>query len=114
MLSGIEKYAKSEGFVITIVADTKGRSLKLPIPELSKDRRTALAKQAKAEAEDAKVALRNIRRDGNDAVKKFEKDGDITEDERKKMLDDIQKLTDSYIAKVDTMLAGKEKELMTV
>ena len=62
----------------------------------------------------AKVALRNIRRDGNDAVKKFEKDGDITEDERKKMLDDIQKLTDSYIAKVDTMLAGKEKELMTV
>ena len=73
-----------------------------------------MAKQAKAGAEEAKVALRNIRRDGNDAVKKFEKDGEITEDERKKMLDDIQKLTDSYIAKVDAVLAEKEKELMTV
>ena len=91
-----------------------GKTLKLPIPELSQERRTALSKQAKASAEDAKVALRNIRRDANDAVKKFEKDGELTEDERKKMLDDIQKITDTYIGKVDAMFAAKEKELMTV
>ena len=111
-VKAIEKALLSSNIGITPMSD--GRSLKLPIPELSKDRRVALAKQAKAGAEEAKVALRNIRRDGNDAVKKFEKDGEITEDERKKMLDDIQKLTDSYIAKVDAMLAEKEKELMTV
>ena len=111
-VKSIEKALLASSIGITPMSD--GKTLKLPIPELSKDRRTALAKQAKGEAEEAKVALRNIRRDGNDAVKKFEKDGEITEDERKKMLDDIQKLTDSYIAKVDTMLAAKEKELMTV
>ena len=111
-VKGIEKALLSSNIGITPMSD--GKTLKLPIPELSKDRRVALAKQAKAGAEEAKVALRNIRRDGNDAVKKFEKDGEITEDERKKMLDDIQKLTDSYIAKVDAMLAEKEKELMTV
>ena len=111
-VKGIEKALLSSNIGITPMSD--GKTLKLPIPELSKDRRVTLAKQAKAGAEEAKVALRNIRRDGNDAVKKFEKDGEITEDERKKMLDDIQKLTDSYIAKVDAMLAEKEKELMTV
>ena len=111
-VKAIEKALLASNIGITPMSD--GRSIKLPIPELSKDRRTALAKQAKSEAEDAKVALRNIRRDGNDAIKKFEKDGEITEDERKKMLDDVQKLTDSYIAKVDAMLADKEKELMTV
>jgi len=111
-VKSIEKSILSSNLGITPLND--GRTLKLPIPELSQERRAALGKQAKAEAEDAKVALRNIRRDGNDAVKKFEKDGEITEDERKKMLDDIQKMTDSYIAKVDAMLAVKEKELTTI
>ena len=111
-VSKIEKVLIASDLGITPVSD--GKTLKLPIPALSQDRRQALSKQAKSETEEAKVALRNIRRDGNDAVKKFEKDGEITEDERKKMLDDIQKLTDSYIAKVDAMLAEKEKELMTV
>ena len=111
-VKAIEKALLSSNIGITPMSD--GKTLKLPIPELSQERRAALSKQAKASAEDAKVALRNIRRDANDAVKKFEKDGDITEDERKKMLDDIQKLTDSYIAKVDAVLADKEKELMTV
>ena len=91
-----------------------GRSLKLPIPELSQDRRQTLAKQAKARAEEAKVAIRNIRRDGNDLAKKGQKDGELTEDELKKMLDDIQKMTDSYIASIDKVLAAKDKELMTV
>ena len=111
-VKSIEKALLASNIGITPMSD--GRSLKLPIPELSQDRRSALSKQAKASAEDAKVALRNIRRDGNDAVKKFEKDGERTEDERKKMLDEIQKVTDSYIAKVDAMYAAKEKELMTV
>jgi len=111
-VKGIEKALLSSSIGITPMSD--GKTLKLPIPELSQDRRVALSKQAKSSAEEAKVALRNIRRDGNDAVKKFEKDGELTEDERKKMLDDIQKLTDSYIAKVDAMFAAKDKELMTV
>ncbi|MDD3885704.1 MAG: ribosome recycling factor [Victivallaceae bacterium] len=108
----VEKALLAANIGITPVSD--GKTLKLPIPELSQDRRAALAKQAKAAVEDGKVALRNIRREGNDAVKKFEKDGDITEDERKKMLDDIQKLTDRYIASLDNELAAKDKELMTV
>jgi ribosome recycling factor len=111
-VKNIEKALLASSIGITPMSD--GKTLKLPIPELSQDRRTALSRQAKSSAEEAKVALRNIRRDGNDAVKKFEKDGEITEDERKKMLDDIQKITDSYIAKVDAMYAAKEKELMTV
>ena len=111
-VKGIEKALLASSIGITPMSD--GKTLKLPIPELSQDRRAALSKQAKSSAEEAKVALRNIRRDGNDAVKKFEKDGELTEDERKKMLDDIQKLTDSYIAKVDAMFAAKDKELMTV
>lgn len=111
-VKAIEKALLSSNIGITPMCD--GKTLKLPIPELSQERRTALSKQAKASAEDAKVALRNIRRDANDAVKKFEKDGELTEDERKKMLDDVQKTTDSYIAKVDAMYAAKEKELMTV
>ena len=111
-VKNIEKALLASNVGITPMSD--GKTLKLPIPELSKDRRAALAKQAKAGAEEAKIALRNIRRDGNDAVKKFEKDGELTEDERKKMLDDVQKITDSYIAKVDAMYTAKEKELMTV
>lgn len=111
-VKGIEKALLSSNIGITPMSD--GKTLKLPIPELSQERRSALSKQAKASAEDAKIALRNIRRDANDAVKKFEKDGELTEDERKKMLDDIQKITDSYIAKVDAMFTAKDKELMTV
>ena len=111
-VKSIEKALLASNVGITPMSD--GKTLKLPIPELSQERRVSLTKQAKTTTEEAKVALRNIRREGNEAVKKFEKDGELTEDERKKMLDDIQKLTDSYIAKVDAMLAAKEKELMTV
>ena len=97
---------------ITPMSD--GKTLKLPIPELSQDRRQALAKQAKGAVEEAKVALRNLRREGNDAVKKALKDSEITEDENKRLLDEVQKLTDRYIAALDKELTVKEKELMTV
>ena len=111
-LAAIEKAILSSNVGITPMND--GKLLRLPVPELSQERRAALSKQAKAETEDAKVALRNIRRDANEIAKKAQKDSEITEDELKKMLDDIQKTTDRYIASLDTMLAGKEKELMTV
>ena len=111
-VKSIEKALLASNIGITPMSD--GKTLKLPIPELSQDRRASLSKQAKASAEEAKVALRNIRRDANDAVKKFEKNGELTEDERKKMLDDVQKITDTYIGRIDAMFAAKEKELMTV
>ena len=111
-VKAVEKAIISANLGITPMSD--GKLIKLPIPELSQERRSALAKQAKARAEDAKVSLRNIRRDANDFAKKAQKGGDLTEDELKKMLDDIQKMTDSYIATVDKDLAAKEKELMTV
>jgi ribosome recycling factor len=88
--------------------------IRLPIPELSEDRRKTLVKQVKARSEEAKVAVRNARRDGNEAAKKFQKDGDITEDELKKLLDDIQKATDKHIADIDKIVSDKEKELLTV
>ncbi len=111
-VSKIEKAILASNLGITPMND--GKLLRLPIPELSEDRRAALSKQAKGETEEAKVALRNLRRDGNEVAKKLQKDGELTEDELKKMLDDIQKLTDRYIASLDSELAAKEKELMTV
>ncbi len=111
-VSKIEKALIASDLGITPVSD--GKTLKLPIPALSQDRRQALSKQAKVDTEEAKVALRNIRRDGNEAAKKAEKNGELTEDELKKMLDDIQKLTDRYIGILEKMLAEKDKDLMTV
>ena len=111
-LAGIEKAILASNIGITPMND--GSHIKLPIPELSQERRGALAKQAKGYVEDAKVALRNIRRDGNEAAKKAQKDGFYTEDELKKKLDDIQKLTDRYTVELDKELTEKEKELMTV
>ena len=111
-VAAVEKAILASNLGITPMSD--GKTLKLPIPELSQDRRQALSKQAKADTEEAKVALRNIRRDGNEAAKKAEKNGELTEDELKKMLDDIQKLTDRYIATLEKMLAEKDKDLMTV
>ena len=83
-VSKIEKALIASDLGITPVSD--GKTLKLPIPALSQDRRQALSKQAKVDTEDAKVALRNIRRDGNEAAKKAEKNGELTEDELKKMI----------------------------
>ena len=91
-----------------------GKLIRLPIPPLSEDRRKALAKQVKARAEEAKISIRNARRDGNDAAKKAQKASEITEDELKKLNDDIQKLTDSYIKKIDDCAADKEAELMAI
>ena len=95
-------------------AGFRGKIIRLPIPELSEERRASLAKQVKHRAEEAKIAIRNIRRDGNELAKKAQKNSEITEDDLKQMLDDIQKLTDDYIAAIEKDLAHKEKELMNV
>ena len=91
-----------------------GRGIRLTFPQLTEDRRKDLVKQVKKYGEDAKVAMRNIRRDGMDYVKKLKKNNEITEDDQKKAEKDLQDLLDKYIKKVDEALAAKEKELMAI
>ena len=91
-----------------------GRVIRLTFPQLTEDRRKDLVKQVKKYAEDAKVAMRNIRRDGMDYVKKLKKNSEITEDDQKKAEKDLQDLLDKNIKKVDAALAAKEKELMAI
>ena len=91
-----------------------GRVIRLTFPQLTEERRKELAKQVKKYAEDAKVAMRNIRRDGMDYVKKLKKNSEITEDDQKKAEKDLQDLLDKMIKKVDAATAAKEKELMSL
>jgi ribosome recycling factor len=91
-----------------------GSIIRITIPALTEERRVELTKLVKKYAEDAKVAVRNVRRDGNDELKKLEKNGEITEDELRGLTDDIQKETDAHIAKIDTIAKEKEKEIMAV
>ena len=89
-----------------------GRVIRLVFPQLTEERRRELAKQVKKYGEDAKVAVRNIRRDAMDYIKKLKKDSQITEDDQKKAEKDLQEITDKYVKKVDEACAVKEKELM--
>lgn len=89
-----------------------GTTIRVPLPPLTEERRRDLIKIVKSEGEQGKVAIRNVRRDANDKIKALEKDKTISENEERKAQDDIQKLTDMYIKKVDEVLADKEKELM--
>ncbi len=91
-----------------------GKVIRLVFPQLTEERRKELTKQVKKYAEDAKVAMRNIRRDGMDYVKKLKKDSQITEDEQKKAEKDLQDLLDKFTKKADEALAAKEKELMSI
>lgn len=91
-----------------------GKLLRINFPPLTGDRRKELAKQSKASAETARVAIRNVRRDGMEDIKKLQKDGKISEDEQKDGEDKLQKLTDSYIAKVNAAADEKEKEILEV
>lgn len=91
-----------------------GRVIRLIFPQLTEERRKDLSKQVKKYAEDAKVAMRNIRRDGMDYVKKLKKNNEITEDDQKKAEKDLQDMLDKYIKKVDAALAVKDKELMSI
>ena len=111
-LAKIEKAIIASNLGITPLND--GKVIRLPIPPLSGERRQQLTKQVKARCEEAKVSVRNIRRDGNETAKKMEKDSVINEDELKDLLEKIQKLTDEYIKNLDAVCADKEKEIMTV
>ena len=99
---------------IGINPNNDGSIIRLIFPELTEERRKDLAKDVKKKGEAAKVALRNIRRDANDTIKKGEKAGEYTEDDSKKAVADIQKLTDKFIEKVDKAAEAKTKEIMTV
>ena len=91
-----------------------GTVIRLVFPEMTEERRKDLSKDVKKKGENAKVAIRNIRRDANDAIKKLQKGGEISEDEQKQYEDKIQKLTDKFIEKVDKESELKTKEIMTV
>jgi ribosome recycling factor len=93
---------------------TEGQVLRLRIPELNEERRKELVKVAHKYAEAAKVAVRHVRRDGLDTIKKLEKNHEISEDDQKRMDNDVQKATDAMISEIDQLLAGKEKEILTV
>ena len=110
LLKKIEKAIQSSDLGINPQND--GRVIRLVFPQLTEERRRELAKQVRKYGEDAKVAVRNIRRDAMDYIKKLKKDSTITEDEQKKAEKDLQELTDKYIKKVDDACAVKEKELM--
>lgn len=99
---------------IGLTPNNDGQKIRLIIPALTKDRRKELVKIASKLAEEGKVALRNIRRDAVDAVRKQEKNSDISEDESRDMQDKIQKVTDEYTKKIDSLLAVKEKDITTV
>jgi ribosome recycling factor len=99
---------------IGLTPNNDGTAIRLNIPPLTSDRRKELVKLAARYAEDGKVAVRNIRRDAIDTVKKGEKDKTIPEDDSRDLQDKIQKLTDKYIARVETVLAEKEKDILTV
>ena len=99
---------------IGITPSNDGVSIRLVFPELTEERRKDLAKDIRKKAEAAKVAVRNIRRDANDSLKKMEKNSEITEDELKEGNDKIQKMTDKYTAKIDQTAETKTKEIMTV
>ena len=111
-IGDIEKaIQKSE---LSLNPSNDGKVIRINIPPLTEERRKDLVKNAKNIAEQSRVALRNIRRDGNDELKKMSKDGELSEDEEKKAIDEIQKLTDKYVETVNQLLEKKEKEILEV
>ena len=108
----IEKAILKSDLGLTPVND--GKVVRIVMPPLTEERRTDLSKVARKYSEDAKVAVRNVRRDANDSLKKLEKDTVITEDDQKRATEDVQKLTDKYVADVDKKCAAKEKEIMEI
>ncbi|MDD5705680.1 MAG: ribosome recycling factor [Kiritimatiellae bacterium] len=111
-LHDIEKAILAANLGVTPMND--GRVIRVPIPELSEERRKELVKVARRHAEDARIAVRNIRRDANDLIKKLQKDGKISEDERDQALNTVQHNTDGHIGKIDADLKAKEQEVMAV
>lgn len=112
MVKAVEKAIRESDMGLNPAVD--GQTIRVPIPAPSEDRRKEMAKIAHKYAEGAKVAVRNVRRDGMDELKKQEKDKKISEDEHRTQSEKIQKLTDDFVKKIDEMLAVKEKDIMSV
>lgn len=93
---------------------TSGDAIRVPMPMLTEERRKELAKVVRTEGENAKVAVRNVRRDANESLKRLVKDKEISEDDERRAQDEVQKLTDKYVAEIDKMLQAKEAEVMAV
>jgi ribosome recycling factor len=112
LVSAVEKAVRDAGLGLNPASD--GQLVRVPIPELSQERRQELTKIAHKYAEQGRVAVRNVRRDGMDQLKKMEKDGKISQDEHRGWSDKVQKLTDDHIKRIDDTLAQKEKEILQV
>ena len=112
LLKAVEKAILASDIGITPAND--GKVIRLVFPQLTEDRRKDLNKQVSRMGEDAKVAIRNIRRDGIDEAKKMKKNGEMTEDEQKASEKSVQELTDKYIKEIDVITAAKEKEIMAI
>jgi len=112
MVASTEKAIRNAGLGLNPVTD--GQTLRIPIPELNEERRTELTKVAGKYAEQSRVAIRNVRRDGMETAKRLEKDSEISQDEHKSYSDQIQKLTDEMIKEIDHLTEVKEKEIMQV
>ena len=112
MFKAVEKAIREAGLGLN--PQTEGNMIRLPIPDLSEERRQELTKVAAKYAEQARVSIRNVRRDGMDLLKRLEKDGEISQDDQRRFEKDIQKMTDDTITEVDQALATKDKEIMQV
>ncbi|MFM8467540.1 MAG: ribosome recycling factor [Oxalobacteraceae bacterium] len=112
MLAVVEKAIRESDLGLN--PSTQGDLIRVPTPPLTEERRKEMVKLVKSEAEDGKIAIRNIRRDANESLKKLLKDKTISEDDERRSQDDVQKLTDKFVAEVDKLVAEKEKEILTV
>jgi ribosome recycling factor len=110
-VGAVEKAIRSAGLGLNPISE--GTTLRLPIPDLTEERRKELAKLASQYAEKARIAVRNVRRDAMDSLKQDEKKNEISEDERKRLETEVQKITDETIKDVDATTAAKEKEILT-
>src|SRR6202163_3441714 len=112
VVKAVDKAIREAGLGLN--PQTEGQLIRVAIPDLNEERRRELTRVAAKYAEQARISVRNVRRDGLDPLKKQEKDGDITQDEHRKLQHDIQGLTDDHIRKIDEMLAQKDKEILQV
>jgi ribosome recycling factor len=112
MLGAIEKAIRESDLGLNPA--TVGDLIRVPTPALTEERRKEMVKLVRGEAEDAKIAIRNIRRDANESLKKLLKDKAISEDDERRTQDEVQKLTDKFVAEVDKLVVEKEKDVMTV
>ncbi len=110
--AGVEKAIRESGLGLN--PSSQGNIIRIPMPALTEERRKELAKVVKGEGEDAKIAVRNARRDANDMLKKGVKDKALSEDDERRCQDEVQKFTDKFIVDIDKLVAEKEKDLMTV